>query len=275
MSIARALKRPLISSFAVIRRRLTPQYVVSFPKSGRTWLRVFIAKYIAVAYGVPFSVNTAPLIGTKTPLVRLGFSHCGFDAVAGVTGERKVRKCIDELAGKRIVLLVRDPRDVVVSYFFQRRARDVKYGRGIDERVTLSHFIRDDVNGLHRIIDLMNRWYDAWGGRKDFLLLRYEDCRAQTEHEFRRVLSFLIPEPIREDALKAALAYSSFENMKEMERSDALKSDVLRPADAQNPDSFKVRKGQVGGWRELFNHDDTAYAAIELKRLHRVFGYST
>jgi hypothetical protein len=59
--------------------------------------------------------------------------------------------------------------------------------------------------------------------------------------------------------LDGAVEFARFDNMRALERKNAFKSARLRPADGADPESFKTRKGKVGGYREYFTDEDLAY----------------
>jgi len=61
--------------------------------------------------------------------------------------------------------------------------------------------------------------------------------------------------------------------MKKMEAAGAFDSKILQPGDVRDPESFKVRRGKVGGYREYLLSDDQAYAADALTKLDPRFGY--
>jgi len=60
-----------------------------------------------------------------------------------------------------------------------------------------------------------------------------------------------------------AVDYASYENMKKKEADQSFQSSGgrLRPGDADNPDSYKVRRAKVGGYRDYF--DDAQLAEID------------
>jgi hypothetical protein len=70
-----------------------------------------------------------------------------------------------------------------------------------------------------------------------------------------------------------ALDFSRFENMQKLEAAGAFDSKILRPGDVRDPESFKVRRGKVGGYREYLSAEDQAYAADALTKLDSRFGY--
>jgi len=70
-----------------------------------------------------------------------------------------------------------------------------------------------------------------------------------------------------------ALEFSRFENMQKLEAAGAFDSKILHPGDVRDPESFKVRRGKVGGYREYLSAEDQAFAASALAKLDVRFGY--
>jgi hypothetical protein len=58
-----------------------------------------------------------------------------------------------------------------------------------------------------------------------------------------------------------------------LEAAGAFDSKILRPGDVRDPESFKVRRGKIGGYREYLSSDDQAYAADAMAKLDPRFGY--
>lgn len=114
--------------------------------------------------------------------------------------------------GKRIILLVRDPRDVMVSYYFQQSKRDKNY------QGTISNFIRDDKFGIHKLLRFNSLIYENRHWAKDFMLLSYEEIQADTVGCLTKMLVFMgvvVPQP---GVAEAAVAFSSFNNTKQLEK---------------------------------------------------------
>jgi hypothetical protein len=72
-----------------------------------------------------------------------------------------------------------------------------------------------------------------------------------------------------------ALEFSRFENMQKLEAAGAFDSNILHPGDVRDPESFKVRRGKVGGYREYLSLEDQKYAADALMKLDPRFGYNS
>jgi hypothetical protein len=63
--------------------------------------------------------------------------------------------------------------------------------------------------------------------------------------------------------------------MQKLEAAGAFDSNILHPGDVRDPESFKVRRGKVGGYREYLSFEDQKYAADELIKLDPRFGYNS
>ncbi|HWL66680.1 MAG TPA: sulfotransferase domain-containing protein, partial [Actinomycetota bacterium] len=153
-------------------------YVVSYPKSGRTWLRVLIAKAIAVEarhLDDIFDLNKAPA-SVKRAAPSLRFSHDWSGRNYRWPGPR-----YDRYSRKKVVFLARDPRDVVVSHFFQLTKRAVAYS--VDCPQTMSEFIRNSSWGVERVVHFMNDWYEHKSEPTSFLMVRYEDLQRDPHKE--------------------------------------------------------------------------------------------
>jgi hypothetical protein len=75
--------------------------------------------------------------------------------------------------------------------------------------------------------------------------------------------------------LDAALRFCEFSNMKKLEAAGSFDSKILQPRDMNDPESFNVRRGKVGGYREYLSSDDQEYAADALMQLDPRFGYNS
>jgi alcohol sulfotransferase len=79
-----------------------------------------------------------------------------------------------------------------------------------------------------------------------------------------------------ETQVNAAVDYSSYENMKKMEGSQQLRlaGGRMMPRDKDNPDSFKVRRAKVGGYRDYFTDEEVATIDARLaETLAPLFNY--
>jgi Sulfotransferase domain len=253
--------------------------IVSFGKSGRTWLRVMLSRFYQIRHGL----SQRHLIGfdnlhLRNPAIpKVFFTHDNYTKDYTGNLDSKV-----DYAGKKVVLLVRHPADVAVSQYYQWQYRMKPHKvmlnsypeRGQD--LAIFDFVTREYAGLTRTIDFMNGWAGEAGRSDDLLVVRYEDMRAQPERILGQILAF-IGTPGTEDEVREAVAFASFENMRRMEANSTfwLSGGRMRPRDHSNPQSFKTRRGKVGGYRDYF--DDGEIAQIDrlvAEQLSPVFGYA-
>ena len=109
---------------------------------------------------------------------------------------------------------------------------------------------------MKAVVEFMNYWARESSNVQDFHLLRYEDLRAATHQELRRLLDFMSVQAT-EEQVNSAVEYSSYENMKKMEskKQFRLAGGRMMPTDKDNPDSYKVRRAKVGGYRDYFSDE--------------------
>ena len=243
------LRRNLSSNVRIFRR--ASSLVVSVPKSGRTWVRVLMHHYLSEIEGVPFVLDGAELQSRSLP--NIIFTHDLWEHLTTRSFKDRARgKYLLQqrlCRHKPIVLLARDPRDVIVSLFFQLTKRTIQFSG------TLSEMVRDQRYGVRLIVDVMNVWLTSWAGQDNFKLFRYEDCRMQPHETFGNMIQFM-GFRVDKGALERSIEFASFDNMRQMETEGRFQSGVLRVRDPRDAEAFKVRRGIVGGYGEyLLNFD--------------------
>lgn len=215
---------------------------ISYPKSGRSWLRY--------------------MIGLCAPQTSMIFQHDGFEFNNGARPphnfdlDARRRKYA---SFRHIVYLDRDPRDVVVSLYHQvtGRFRDYFHYEG-----DISSFIRDPYFGAPVLARFRAMWSDL-EVEFGFLRISYEELHSDTAGVLIRVAKYWDCE-ISSDMIAKAVEAGRFEQMRELERSEAFPEPWLRPRNGHP----KVRRGRVGGHVDDLNMDDQIY-------LNEVFGLSS
>jgi hypothetical protein len=259
---------PLLSSLTGLREeREVDAFVVSFPKCGRTWLRVQLGRVMQQHFGL----DTEDLL----ELTDMARRSPAIPHVRFLHADRPQQKAAHELSAARVdyfrfrkvILVVRDPRDVVVSMFMQRTKRGMK--PRFDG--TLSEFIHEPVGGFDTLLEFYNLWAERQGLGSRLLVVRYEDMHEDPARVLRRVLDFLNLRDVSEESVTDAVSFSSFDRMKQMEREDRMNNSKLRPGNAADADSFKVRKGQIGGYLNYLT--DTEIASLEQRMTKSLRAY--
>jgi hypothetical protein len=273
----RAFERRLRGREQVARLRRADAVVVSYGKAGRTWLRVMLSGY----YQHRYDLSQRSLLGfdnfhrRDARIPRIFFTHDNY--IADYTGHRKSKQ---DFYDKKVVLLVRSPQDTAVSQFFQwkHRMRPAKKQLNeypADEAISIFDFVIGSGAGLPKIIDFMNLWAAEAPRIAQFLLVRYEDLRRDPESELRRIVRFLdgAEDPA---SIHHAVSFASVDNMRAMEerRTFWLAGTRMAPRDRANPDSFKVRRAKVGGYRDYFDDEQSARIDEFVRaKLSPIYGY--
>lgn len=246
--------------------------IVSIPKSGRTWVRTFLCAYFCEKIGAPFTLELEKYQG----LPRLIYTHDLFE-------QRTKADLWDKLRGKYliprgerirlpVILLARDPRDAFVSLYVQLTRRTKETPNEL-KQLSVSELLRHPAFGILSMVEIMNGWLAEWSGSASFLLLRYESLRRDPGAGFRELLQVLGERPIQEKAFAHALEFSGFDQMQKLEGAGAFDSKILRAGDKRDPESFKVRRGKIGGFQDYLPPNDQAYARAALQGLDSRFGY--
>jgi Sulfotransferase domain len=219
-------------------------FIVSYPRSGNTWTRFLIANLVFSSEKVTFT-NIERLVPDtssqsnralkRTPRPRIIKSHTYFDP-----------------RYPRVLYIVRDPRDLVLSYYnFSRKYRQVA------DDYPLANYVDDFVDG-----NLISADWGTWAenvaswiytrkNQSNFLLMRYEDMKIDTEHELRRIAAFLGVE-VTPQRLQKAIEASSAERMREMEKKQ---SDQWVATRKHRKDIPFVGAAEMGRWQSALPPD--------------------
>lgn len=218
--------------------RKTDVLLSSFPRSGSTWMRFLLCNLISL---LEWDGKTVDFLLLNRTMVELGVSNLLEPWPHSSTIPRvvKTHRRYPPIFGRnRAIGIIRDPRDVMVSFYhFQRDRQGVYDG-------TFSEFIRKQRSGLQSWFRHYTSWRDHWD-----LIVKYENMREDVFHEFNQVLDILgIEYP--EDLIRKAISRSSFESLQEIEDSNSI-------SDRRN--SRAVRDGRTQQWVDYFSEQDLAY----------------
>jgi len=253
--------------------------VVSYGKSGRTWLRLMLSRFYQQRHGLPEGTFLEyDNLSRRTPEIpTLFFTHGNylrdftghFDAVA------------DDFRKKRVLLLVRDPRDIAVSQYFQWAHRMTPHKGWLNrypvknDDLTVWQFVAEHEAGLDRAIHFLNTWAEATSELEAIEVIRYEDMRIEPEAALHRALRFLGADP-DQAGVHDAVEYARFDNMRRLEEGSKVSASGRRlvPGKRGKSDTYKVRRAKVGGWRDYFDEEEIAALDARVKtNLRPDFGY--
>jgi Sulfotransferase domain len=206
--------------------------LISFPKSGRTWLRYALR-----------------LLGVEEAIV---FHHDGFEYADPTRPPldfnfRARRRRI--LGVDNVVYLERDPRDIMVSLYHQITGRHQYF----NYHGTLSEFIRDPYFGARNLAEFRRQWNQICASGTA-LRISYEELHSDFGNVVRAVLSYYelhCPTVDLDELTKKC----SFRAMREVEERGDFPDHWLR---LQNGHP-KTRRGQIGGFRDALCGEDIKF----------------
>ena len=230
--------------------RANDTFICSYPKSGTTWLGYLLAEAV--------KPDDEPALNLKSfngyvPDVNLAYTKRGSLAAYSDFLDPRLFLCHAAYDVKlpKAVYVVRDPRDVMVSYWH--------YKKFLTPGVTQSllEFIESDAMWPGR----WDRHVGSWlvpSTPTDCLVVRYEDMHRDSVAVLRDVLKFA-NRPASEARIRSAVEAGRFEKMRAAEETHGVHGKAGDVAERF------VRKGRVGSWQE-----EMGYA--ELRATERKFG---
>ncbi|MEM8722821.1 MAG: sulfotransferase domain-containing protein [Cyanobacteria bacterium P01_G01_bin.39] len=211
-------------------------FLVSYPKSGNTWVRFLIANALKFHFQIDREVNFFTIR----------------DIIPGIKGRNRnlsplgpfgipsIPRIIKSHAAynpnyDRVIMLVRDPRDVIISYYCYLK----NYTGAISKNTTISSFIRDKRYGIDTWIKHTESWLlKANNSHQIIRIFRYEEFIKDTKKNLWDIMD-LIGIEVDNSTLEHSIKFSSKEYM----RNSELKHNSTNVCnDNQN---YFVRQGKV------------------------------
>ena len=231
----------------------TDVFLVSYPKSGNTWLRFYICNLINEQPQYHFTDNNVDFSILDDTMPEMGFSDLsnkwpfpGFPRI--IKTHRKFSKIFKY---NKSILLVRDPRDVMVSYYnFEQKKNNPRF------QGSFSDFIKHEQLGL----EAWCKHYYSWKNHASYII-KYEDLKIDDIKSLAALNKFLgidVPDSIFENAV----VNSRFENISKIEQNTG-QSDPNK----HHKDFKFARSGKTGQWQKHFNETDLKYFNDILKAL--------
>ncbi|MGF1553107.1 MAG: sulfotransferase domain-containing protein [Paracoccaceae bacterium] len=270
-------------------------WLASYPKSGNTWTRVFLANYLfnrrepmpinevhrvgmgdsipqtyaRVAGGGPFDPGDHKRALTLRPRVLRAIVANNADVNFVKTHNARTTAFGTELVPTALtrsaVYILRHPLDVACSYarHYAMTPEKALEAMGREDNIV--------VGNEASVPQYLGSWAGhlrSWTRHRDFpvLVLRYEDLLADPEEGFARVLE-LIGMPIDRERLSRAVRFSDFEELSSQEA----KNGFIEKSPAA--ERF-FHQGGSGRWREVLSPDAAAAFAAANAKTMEARGYA-
>jgi len=269
-------------------------WLASFPKSGNTWTRAFLANLILdppeplplrqigdICPSEPHEMWYAPI--TDRPVAKMSAAELAplrtkaqerlvslnKNVVPMKThsylGEDRGHPIISMKATYGAVYIIRDPRDVVIS------AAD-HFGCTIDRMIDMmndpyAETMRLEGTIIHELVSTWSNHVESWTrwNHPGILTVRYEDLLADPLDQFGRVARHF---GITTDKqrIEKAVRFSSFKQLQQMEAEQGF---VER---SEHSERF-FRAGRAGGWRDKLPPEQAARIEHDHAAQMKRFGY--
>jgi len=266
-------------------------FLVSYPKSGNTWTRFLLGNLTSPDERITFAnvERKVPDIYAKSR-----------QALKRIPAPRVIKshECFDPRY-KRVVYIVRDPRDVAVSaYHYDRKGKNIADDFPVNTYIA-NRFMKTDeyfgtwgehagswmVNSqnIFQLSRLKNSflgtpaswgenvmsWLGARGHDRQFLLVRYEDLLEDAHREMTRIAEFLNLNASPE-RIARAVELSSADNMRKLEAQQ--NTEWVTTKESRKDIPF-VRAAKSGEWRRTLPAESVALIEEAWGPVMKLLGY--
>ena len=227
-------------------------WLASYPKSGNTWLRAFVAsllygsnnkealKNMKIIRSYPLTSDFKNLVADFKDFKIISENWINSQRVINLNKKVKFLKTHHVLckinqssftnyeSSIGVINIVRDPRNVITSvkHYYSLKTYDEAFEFICDEKKFLGKF--DSKNNYERetqfptFISSWNNHYNTWKNfKKNRLLIKYEDLIDKPEKTFDTITAFLcklLSLKINKHRIDEAIKYSSFDKLKKDEK---------------------------------------------------------
>ena len=150
-----------------------------------------------------------------------------------------------------LLLLHRELKDHIVSAYFQSSERLKNVNKSLPE------YIRSDNFGLENIIKYNLFWKEDVDVKSRYVFT-YEELKYNTIEKIKESAKFC-GYTLSDDMLSSSIDHFSFDKMKQRETEKSDNKNWYYRTDINNPESFKARRGIIGGYVDYLTQEDIEY----------------
>jgi len=235
-------------------------FIVSYPKSGNTWARFIVANLINRNFGkinlknldqiIPDIHEARESVLNKFKSPRIFSSHDYFDA-----------------RFHKVIYVVRDPRDVIVSlYFYLTKLKVLK--NNYSRRRYVKRFLDGEFDST------FGSWYQnigSWYGtkNKNIIFIKYEDLLKNKYISFKKISEFLNIK-FNKRKFDKILENTSFKNLQKQE---SLSHHSLGHLRDTRKDIRFFRSGRKNQWKKFLSASENKLIKKKWGAYMKIFKY--
>ena len=259
-------------------------WLASYPKSGNTWIRsilsIAIHKNLDINNFKILSLNA--IIKNKEPNLKIkipGDTKFLWDEI-----QQKISKEADQnriiikthnvcanIGGiefpkldltSKLVYIIRDPRDVAISY-------GNHFGHTLEKAIELimldNNFIFNAKDNLAEVLSSWDNHVKSWSTSNiPKIVMRYEDLILDPKKHIEKLFLFLNIKPLI--PIDKIILKTSFKSLQDIEKKNGFK-------EASSRETFFFRSGKMGEYKK---HDQNLFIPINIKfkDIMNKFGYN-
>jgi hypothetical protein len=234
--------------------------VIAHPKSGSTWLRFQLARLYQRKHGLDENVipDVERLHKLDPAIPQLYMA--GYEYMKVILARPAPQA---ELVSKTCIFLLRNPIDVTVSLYFHvqkhaTRERKLFNNWPLDlSQTSMMEFVTTSHWGLMEAIGFYNNCLRHADTMKHAHIMRYEDMLKAHFDTLSGIAGF-IGHPVTDEDIQEAVEFTSFDRLREAEMKNTFNTPRLHAANPSDPNSFKVRRAKLNGYRDYFDAEQIA-----------------
>jgi hypothetical protein len=219
-------------------------FIASYPRSGNHFVRFIILSAIHYTKHQGFPDSFSGMTGIPD-------IHGG-DLGLAATKPRIIKTHYPyDPRYRNVIHLVRDPRDLIISYFFFTSTKKQLFFENLSRPPGISEFSDLFIKGQVWPGDLRRHTASFQAAREDvnYLLIQYERLVNHPYDEITRLLEYLNID-MSEDAVGQLIEHTSFANMSRLH-------DPLSAREGGTPERREqmLRRGSTGGYKDVLSQD--------------------
>ncbi len=282
-------------------------WLASYPKSGNTWLRIFIISLLSKDkdYIDLTSLNKIEQYPRNNHYAKLGINNIDFknlnnvskywiDSQKKINLDKKIRFFKTHNAFCKInnniftnnentlgtIYIVRDPRNVITSlknhYHHESFEESKKFIFDENKGIFNKSKIKNNENfALPQVVGSWKTHYNSWKFmKKNYLLIKYENLINDAQSEFKKVASYLeifLRVKFTNEQVNRAIKLSSFDRLQSLEEKEGFSESVIN-LKTKNKDKF-FYLGPKNDWRKTLDIKISESIALEFKKEMKELGY--